>query len=116
MSEYILKRKAIDAVYAGIKLYHDEHHPLKVVYDYIFDAIGEIETEDVAPVVHAYWIGVEGDGYAEDENGEMQIVYDVFECSHCGCEHLADGEPEWTYCPNCGAIMDLEPPIWKERE
>lgn len=71
---------------------------------------------DVMPLVHAYWIGVEGDGYAEDENGEMQIVYDVFECSHCGCEHLADGEPEWTYCPDCGAIMDLEPPIWKERE
>ena len=52
MSQYILKRKAIDAVYAGIKLYHDEHHPLMTVYDYIFDVIGEIEAEDVTPVVH----------------------------------------------------------------
>lgn len=66
----------------------------------------EEQQSDVAPVVHAYWIGVEGDGYAEDENGEMQIVYDVFECSNCGCEHHADGEPEWTYCPDCGARMD----------
>lgn len=77
---------------------------------------------DVAPPanftskVHAYWDGIEGDGYVEGENGETQIVYEVFECSHCGCEHHADGEPEWTYCPDCGAIMDLEPPIWKERE
>ena len=39
---------------------------------------------DVVSVVHAYWDGIEGDGYAEDENGEMQIVYDVFECSNCG--------------------------------
>lgn len=52
MSQYILKRKAIDAVYAGIKLYHDEHRPQKVVYDYILDVVGEIETEDVAPVVY----------------------------------------------------------------
>lgn len=61
---------------------------------------------DIAPIVHGEWIGVEGDGYAEDEHGEMQIVYDVFECSICGCEHHADGEPEWMYCPDCGARMD----------
>lgn len=66
----------------------------------------DVLPEDVAPVAHAYWIGVEGDGYAEDENGEMQIIYDVFECSNCGCEHHADGEPRWAYCPNCGARMD----------
>lgn len=41
MDGYILKRKAIDAVYAGIKLYHNEHHPQKVVYDYILDVVGE---------------------------------------------------------------------------
>lgn len=48
MDGYILKRKAIDAVYAGIKLYHNEHHPQKGVYDYILDVVGEIETEDVS--------------------------------------------------------------------
>ena len=59
-------------------------------------------------VAHAYWDGIEGDGYAEDENGELQIVYEVFECSNCGCEHHADGEPRWAYCPDCGARMDGE--------
>lgn len=108
MNGYILKRKAIEAVYAGLKRYRDEHHPQKGVYNYILDVVGEIETEEVAPVVHAEWVGVEGDGYTEDENGEMQIVYDVFECSNCGCEHHADGEPEWTYCPDCGARMECE--------
>lgn len=71
---------------------------------------------DVMPLVHAYWIGVEGDGYTEDEYGEAQIVYDVFECSNCGCEHHADGEPEWMYCPDCGAIMDLEPPTLEGKQ
>lgn len=79
---------------------------LSVVRHAFLDA--DVLPEDVAPVAHAYWIGVEGDGYAEDENGEMQIIYDVFECSNCGCEHHADGEPRWAYCPNCGARMDGE--------
>lgn len=70
----------------------------------------------VAPVVPAYCDGVEGDGYAENENGEMQIVYEEFECSRCGCVHLALGEPRWTYCPDCGAKMDLEPPMREGNE
>ena len=76
----------------------------------------EEQQVDVMPVVHAYWDGIEGDGYVEGENGEAQLVYDVFECSNCGCEHHADGEPGWAYCPDCGARMDLEPPIWEKRE
>lgn len=79
----------------------------------IDERIKELQV-NFAPVVHAYWDGVEGDGYIEGENGEMQIVYDVFECSNCGCEHRADGEPEWAYCPDCGAKMDLEPPMLEE--
>ena len=55
-------------------------------------------------VVHAYWRGIEGDGYDPDGN----IVWDTFECSNCGKEHYADGEPEWDYCPHCGARMDGE--------
>lgn len=66
----------------------------------------EIKHADVVEVMHAHWDGIEGDGYAGDENGEMQIAYEVFECSHCGCEHRADGEPEWAFCPNCGARME----------
>lgn len=75
-----------------------------------------LESAPTAPIAYGEWIGVEGDGYAEDENGEMQIVYDVFECSNCGCEHHADGEPRWAYCPDCGSKMDLEPCIWEDEE
>lgn len=72
--------------------------------DYDLDLLRDFVSKDVAHVVHAKWIGIEGDGYDDDGN----IVYDVFECSNCGCEHRADGEPEWTYCQDCGAKMDLE--------
>lgn len=76
----------------------------------------EEQPEDVMPVAHGHWIGIEGDGYVEGENGETQMIYDVFECSICGCEHRADGEPEWTYCPDCGERMDLEPPTLEGKQ
>jgi hypothetical protein len=53
---------------------------------------------DAAPVVHGRW----------DKHKTMHgFVY----CSACrdvylDAEWLADGK--WTYCPNCGAKMDLE--------
>lgn len=57
---------------------------------------------DVAPVRNAEWIGVWYDGYVDGSP-----VYEEFECSNCGCEHHADGEPTWCFCPDCGAKMDL---------
>lgn len=70
--------------------------------------IEELPAADVVPVVHGEWIGTWGDGYAEDEEGNPQIVYEEFECSNCRQEHFADGEPEWDYCPQCGARMGGE--------
>lgn len=99
MAEYITKEQALRAVRDAVDAKDEAIDAIEMYID-------ALTVVDVVPVVHAYWIGIEGDGYAEDENGEMQIVYDVFECSHCGCEHHADGEPEWTYCPDCGARMD----------
>lgn len=65
---------------------------------------------DVAPVRHGRWDG-EGDGYAETEDGEMALVYDVWNCSECGYT-IDDGidDPALlpNYCPNCGAKMDGE--------
>lgn len=58
---------------------------------------------DVEPVRHGRWEGT-ADGYADGE-----LVYDMWACSECGFD--ADGaeeKPEWKYCPNCGAKMDLE--------
>lgn len=61
-----------------------------------------IPAADVVEVRHGRWIGTEFDGYADGNP-----VYDVFECSVCGCEYdTDDGEMHHNYCPNCGAKMD----------
>ena len=63
--------------------------------------LNQFPSSDVEPVKHGQWIG-SGDGYA---NGEL--VYDMWECSECGYDaDGADEEPNWNYCPNCGARMD----------
>lgn len=49
------------------------------------------------------WIGTEYDGYADGNP-----VYDVFECSLCGCEHKGELDTLTDYCPDCGARMEVE--------
>ncbi len=58
----------------------------------------EQEQEDVAPVVHGKWLFVDNDGYWYNE------------CSVCGgrTENHDGSPPDFNYCPNCGAQMDLE--------
>ena len=66
--------------------------------------IEKLMTADVAPVIHAHWIGTEYDGYADGHP-----VYDTYECSNCRNEIDTDGyEPMFDYCPKCGAKMDEE--------
>lgn len=67
----------------------------------IIEGMDDIETEEVAPVVHAHWIETEdlsGNHYAE--------------CSNCCLLWWIDGESsqeaEMNYCPRCGAKMDEE--------
>lgn len=55
-----------------------------------------IPAADVAPVRHGKW--------------EWDIE-DIYRCSNCAEKsHVKEviGHPEWDYCPNCGAKMDLE--------
>lgn len=60
-----------------------------------------IDPESLIP--HGRWEGT-ADGYADGE-----LVCDMWECSECGYDaDGADEKPEWKYCPNCGAKMDLE--------
>lgn len=96
MPEYIDKDDAYLAV-----LEHWDGDMLPGDFD---DIIRAVPSADVAPVVYAEWIGIWGDGYADGS-----IVYEEFECSHCGFVHHADGEPTWDYCPNCGARMTEKP-------
>ena len=65
--------------------------------------IDALPAEDVAQVVHAKWVGIEFDGYADGNP-----VYDVFECSNCGHEHYGEYDSLTEYCPDCGARMDEE--------
>lgn len=58
------------------------------------EAVEEMPTADVAPVVHGRWI--------EQEKYTFGVMYD---CSICGDRILDNGHP-WNYCPKCGARMD----------
>lgn len=92
MSDYIKRENALSAVkHAWAKGLEPSQY------------IEIIPVADVAEVKHGKWIGTLYDGYADGSP-----VYEEFECSLCGCEHNADGEPTWSYCPDCGAKMDLE--------
>ena len=102
MAEYITKEQAL-----FIAIYAANSGNLDMVQELLNTA----PTADVVEVAHAYWDGVAPVVHAEDENGEMQVVYDVFECSRCGCVHLGSPNARWTYCPDCGAKMDLELPM-----
>lgn len=110
MTEYITKEQAINVVNVAFGHVYDSDSTTVCLVDLQNEIIMTIEqnTEpaDVAPVVHAEWIGTWGDGYADGPDGEPVIVYEEFECSRCGCVHHADGEPTWDYCPECGARMD----------
>ena len=64
--------------------------------------IDAVPSADVVQVIHAHWVGTEYDGYADGNP-----VYFTYECSHCGDEIDTDGnEPNFNYCPYCGAKMD----------
>lgn len=110
MVEHITKEQAIGVIKEAIANVINSDSELVNLVDLEIEIEMTItdhtDAADVAPVVHAEWIGTWGDGYADGPDGEPVIVYEEFECSRCGCVHHADGEPTWDYCPECGARMD----------
>lgn len=57
------------------------------------DVIDEQPTFDAEPVNHGEWI----DGYG------------MVRCSECGHKFFKHNyQSKWKYCPNCGALMDLD--------
>lgn len=64
-------------------------------YEQFAEDIEEIQTADVAPVRHGEWEIVVG------SNGNEYMV-----CTCCRVSQDLTGV--FTYCPNCGAKMDLE--------
>lgn len=68
---------------------------------YIEEFIDDMPTLDVAPVVHGRWIEYTKVIIPEPYNKWEQ----AWKCSECGFDEGFVGDD---YCPNCGAIMDLE--------
>lgn len=102
MTEYIAKEQALRIIYTAF----EGTNYMEDAWAYCTQKLRALPSADVAPVVHGKWIGIWGDGYAETDDGSVEIVYEEFECSNCGCVHHSDGEPVWDYCPECGARMD----------
>ena len=64
--------------------------------DCIASEIANIPAADVAPVIHARWIGSKYD----PETGDY-----MEKCSHCGVFSREYWKP---HCSECGALMDLD--------
>ena len=91
MDEYIKKSYAIDAV---LDVYYDTPD-IDLSGEKFEAAILKIPAADVAPVRHGEWEIVVG------SNGNEYMV-----CTCCRVSQDLTGV--FTYCPNCGATMDLE--------
>lgn len=101
MAEYIERGAAINAVrdWLGYK---------KLSADIASRGLETVPAADVAPVVHGRWLR------EEPSDPESDVI-----CSNCqsmfdyidGVCYLVVGHELPYYCPNCGAIMDLED--WK---
>ena len=90
MDEYIKKSYAIDAV---LDVYYDTPD-IDLSGEKFEAAIFKIPPADVAPVRHGKWEIVVG------SNGKEYMV-----CTCCRVSQDLTGV--FTYCPNCGAKMDL---------
>ena len=91
MDEYIKKSYAVDAV---LDVYCDTPD-IDLSCEKFEAAILKIPVADVAPVRHGKWEIIVG------SNGKEYMV-----CTCCRVSQDLTGV--FTYCPNCGAKMDLE--------
>ena len=90
MAEYVKREYAIDAV---LDVYYDTPN-IDLSGEKFEAAILKIPVADVAPVRHGKWEIVVG------SNGKEYMV-----CTCCRVSQDLTGV--FTYCPNCGAKMDL---------
>ena len=89
MAEYIERESAIKS------LLNDSPEQVSYSREDAADCIRYMDAADVAPVRHGRWEIVVG------SDGKEHMV-----CT--GCRKQQDLTGVFSYCPNCGAIMDLE--------
>lgn len=95
-----------------IALFHTASEQSKMVdYSKIIEtlefaaaALRPISREQVEKVWRGEWMG-SADGYADGE-----LVYDIWECSHCGYVIDEEDDPDMLpqFCPKCYAAMTDE--------
>lgn len=95
MSDLISKAEVLSLVERMMETYWDRKQILSIVRN-------AIEKLPSAEPKKGKWIG-EGDGYADG-----YMVYDLWYCSNCDYCYEGDEEPDWNYCPNCGAKMEVK--------
>ena len=112
MAEYIERDAAIRA------LLNDSPEQVSYSREDAADCIRYMDAVDVAPVRHGRWsmkhrhrggfrryTGIDDMGEQHTITVDERVEYDDRYCSECG-KQSADNF--LTYCPNCGAKMDLE--------
>ena len=85
---------------------------IEVETKWALEEIKNIPAEDVAPVVHGYWI----EGEKTYRHNWGSITVHQCNCSQCGYTQessiwgggISDSIEKTKYCPNCGARMDGE--------
>ena len=100
MAEYVKRDDALCALeqinpvdYGAMWDYEARHYAGECLRD-CKEAIENIHAADVAPVIHAQWIGSKYD----PETGDY-----MEKCSHCGVFSREYWKP---HCSECGALMD----------
>ena len=80
------------------------HIALKEALDMAITALRPVSLEQVEKVWRGEWMG-SADGYADGE-----LVYDTWECSHCGYVIDEEDDPDMLpqFCPKCYAAMTEE--------
>ena len=81
-----------------------EEDKLHEALDLALTALRPVSREQVEKVWRGEWMG-SADGYADGE-----LVYDTWECSHCGYVIDEEDDPDMLpqFCPKCYAAMTDE--------
>lgn len=95
MTEYIEREALMTALCKEIVGDGDYYNGKDDMQDEIRDMVSHFPAADVAPVRHEKWEVIVG------SDGKERMV-----CT--GCRKQQDLTGVFTYCPNCGAKMDLE--------
>ena len=98
MAEYVTKEQVID----WYRPYGQTDEPIP--FETLVSDLRDMKTADVAPVRHGMWETIDASTWRWSHDGAKPVHRVKYRHNECG-RVVQRKEP---YCPNCGAIMDLE--------